>query len=53
MILDRAHIGVVAALAGWALVALGHGIAARQAEIIDWQRRARAERRRRAAQYRM
>jgi hypothetical protein len=53
VILDRAHVGLVAALAGWALIATGSGIAARQAELIEWQERSRADRLRRAAQYRI
>lgn len=52
VILDRAHVGVVAALAGWAVIAIGRGIAARQTEIIAWQERGRAERLRRAVEYR-
>ena len=53
VILDRVHVGALAALAGWALVAFGRGMAARQAEILEWQRRERADRLRRAAQYRI
>jgi len=53
VILDRAHVGLIAALAGWALIAIGRGIAARQAELIEWQQRSRADRLRRAAQYRI
>lgn len=53
VILDRAHIGLLAVLVGWALIACGRSIAARQAEIIGWQQRQRADRLRRAAQYRI
>jgi hypothetical protein len=53
VVLDRAHVGLVAALAGWAVIAFGRSIAARQAEIIEWQERQRADRLRRAAQYRI
>ncbi len=53
LILDRMHIGVLAALAGWALIAWGRALAARQAEVIEWQERLRADRLRRAAQYRI
>ena len=53
VILDRAHIGVIALLIGWAVIAFGRAIAARQAEIIEWQERQRADRARRAAQYRI
>lgn len=53
VIVDRAHIGVIAALLGYALIELGRGLAARQAEIIAWQERERADRRRRVAQYRI
>jgi hypothetical protein len=53
VILERAHVGALAALAGWALIAFGRGMAARQAEILEWQERERADRLRRAAQYRI
>ena len=53
VVLDWVHIGVIAALIGWALIALGRSIAARQAEIIEWQDRQRSDRLRRAAQYRI
>lgn len=53
VILDRTHIGVIAALAGWALIALGRAMAARQAEILAWQNQQRADRLRRTAQYRI
>ncbi len=53
VILDRAHIGVIAALVGWAIIAFGRSLAARQDELIEWQRRQRADRLRRAAQYRI
>lgn len=53
VILDGVHLGVLAALAGWALIAWGRGIAARQAELLEWQERLRADRLRRAAQYRV
>lgn len=52
VILDYVHIGVLAALAGWAVIAWGRGLAARQAEVIEWQERLRADRLRRAPQYR-
>ena len=51
VLLDRAHLGVYAALAGWALVAAGRAIAARQADIIAWHEQQRTDRRRRIAQY--
>jgi hypothetical protein len=44
---------VPAALLGYAIIALGRGMAARQSELLEWQARARAERLRRAAQYRI
>ena len=53
VILDRAHIGLIALLLAWALIAFGRSIAARQAELIAWQQQQRAERLRRAAQYRI
>jgi hypothetical protein len=53
VILHYLHVGVVAALAGCALIAVGRGIAARQSELIEWQERQRADRLRRAAQYRI
>ena len=52
LILDRLHIGVLFSLAGWALIAWGRTLAARQAEVLEWQERLRADRLRRAAQYR-
>jgi nitrate reductase gamma subunit len=51
LLLDRVHIGVLAALAGYAMMALGREIAARQAEIVEWQERQRADRLRRIAEY--
>ena len=53
VLLDRAHLGLLAALAGWALISIGRALAARQAEEIAWQERLRADRLRRAAQYRV
>ena len=53
LLLDRLHIGVLISLAGWALIAWGRALAARQAEVIEWQERLRADRLRRAAQYRV
>ena len=53
VLLDRAHVGVIAVLVGWAIIALGRSIVARQAEILEWQDRQRADRLRRAAQYRI
>ena len=41
------------ALAGWAVISLGRALAARQADTIEWQERQRADRLRRAAQYRV
>lgn len=51
VLLDRVHLGVPAAAAGYALTQLGRAIAARQAEIVEWEERQRADRRRRIAQY--
>jgi hypothetical protein len=51
VVLDRVHIGVLAVAAGYGLITLGRAIAERQALIIEWQDRQRADRRRRAAQY--
>ena len=53
LVLNSLHIGVLVALAGLALVAWGRRLAARQAEMIEWQERLRAGRPRRAAQYRV
>jgi hypothetical protein len=53
VLLDRLHLGVPAALLGYAVIALGRGMAAHQMQLIEWQARERAERRRRAAQYRI
>lgn len=53
LVLNSLHIGVLVALAGLALVAWGRRLAARQAEMIEWQERLRADRLRRAAQYRV
>lgn len=52
VILYYLHVGVFAGLAGWGLIAFGRSIAARQSELIEWQERQRADRLRRAAQYR-
>jgi hypothetical protein len=51
VLLDRVHLGLVAMAAGYALIQLGRAIAARQDEVLEWQARQRAERRRRIAQY--
>ena len=51
VLLDRVHLGVYAALAGYGLVGLGREIAARQAYILEWHARQRADRLRRAAVY--
>ena len=53
VILDRAHVGVPALAFGWAIIAFGRSLAMRQAEVIEWQRQERADRLRRAAQYRI
>ena len=53
VILDGLHVGVLFALAGFALIAWGRALAARQTEVIEWQERLRADRMRRAAQYRV
>ena len=53
VVLDRLHVGLIAVLLGWAVIALGRALAARQDEIIEWQERQRADRLRRAAQYRI
>jgi hypothetical protein len=53
VVLDRLHVGLIAVLLGWAIIALGRAMAARQDEIIEWQERQRADRLRRAAQYRI
>jgi hypothetical protein len=53
VVLDRMHLGLLVALAGWAVISLGRALAARQAETIEWQERQRADRLRRAAQYRV
>jgi len=53
VVLDRLHVGLIAVLLGWAVIALGRAMAARQDEIIEWQERQRADRLRRAAQYRI
>ena len=53
VLLDRAHLGLLAVLAGWALVSIGRALASRQAEEIAWRERQRADRLRRAAQYRV
>jgi len=50
-LLDHLHVGIVFALLGFAIIRLGSGIAARQAEVLEWQARQHAERRRRVAQY--
>jgi hypothetical protein len=52
VILNGLHLGVLVALVGWALIAWGRALACRQAEVIEWQERLRADRLRRAAQYR-
>src|SRR6185437_10804922 len=48
VLLDRAHLGLLAVLAGWALVSIGRALAARQAEEVAWRERQRADRLRRA-----
>jgi hypothetical protein len=53
VLLDRVHVGVLAALAGYGVIALGRGLAARQSELVQWREQQRAERLRRAAQYRI
>lgn len=53
VLLDRLHVGVPVALLGYAVIALGRGMAARQAALSEWQARERADRLRRAAQYRI
>lgn len=53
VLLDRLHVGVPIALLGYAIIALGRDMAARQAQLIEWQTRARVERLRRVAQYRI
>jgi hypothetical protein len=52
VILDRVHVGVLPLLVGWAIIAFGRSLAARQTEVIEWQEQARADRLRRTAQYR-
>ena len=49
--LDRVHLGLLAAAAGYALIEAGRQIMARQAEILESQARQRADRMRRVAQY--
>lgn len=51
VVLDRVHLGLLSAAAGYALIAAGRQIMARQAEILEWQARQRADRMRRIAQY--
>ena len=51
VLLDRVHLGVYAALAGYALIELGREITARQAYVLEWQAQQRADRLRRAALY--
>jgi hypothetical protein len=51
VLLDRVHLGVYAALAGYALIELGRDIAARQTYILAWEAQQRADRLRRAAMY--
>jgi hypothetical protein len=51
VLLDRVHLGVFAALAGYGLIALGRELAARQAYILEWDAQQRADRLRRVAQY--
>lgn len=53
VLLDRAPLGLLAVLAGWALISIGRALASRQAEEIAWRERQRADRLRRAAQYRV
>ena len=51
VLLDRVHLGIFAALAGYGLIALGRELAARQAYILEWEAQQRADRLRRVAQY--
>lgn len=51
VLLDRVHLGVYAALAGYGLIELGRDIVARQAYVLEWQAQQRADRLRRAALY--
>lgn len=51
VLLDRVHLSVFAALAGYLLVEAGREITARQAYVLEWQARQRADRQRRVAQY--
>jgi hypothetical protein len=51
VLLDRLHLGVFAVLAGYLLVEYGREVAARQAYVLEWQARQRADRRRRMAEY--
>ena len=51
VLLDRVHLGLLAAAAGYALIEAGRQIMARQAEILEWEARQRADRMRRAAEY--
>ena len=51
VLLDRGHLGVFALLAGYLFVEHGRGVAVRQAYVIEWHARQRADRRRRVAQY--
>jgi hypothetical protein len=51
VLLDRVHLGVFAALAGYGLIVLGRDLAARQAYVLEWQAQQRADRLRRVAQY--
>ena len=51
VLLDRVPLGLMAAALGYGLTQLGAAIAARQREILQRQKRERADRRRRIAQY--
>ncbi len=51
VLLDRVHLGLVAAALGYAVMQLGAAIVARQAEILELRERQRADRRRRLDQY--
>lgn len=51
VLLDRVHLGILAVAVGYAIGRSGALLAARQAEILEWQEQQRADRRRRIAQY--
>lgn len=51
VLLDRVHLGLLAAAVGYALIEAGRQIMVRQAEILEWQARQRADRMRRVAEY--